>query len=239
MTKVEELNKLAEKVIGTNPQENTIKEVLDEITSSLAGEKIYSVNIADAIKNLTENYTGGGGGGESEYNAKLQDVTGSGGTYKFITKIDLKDLYIKTLNNGFKDFTRLEEVKNINTTGVKDFSYAFSNCTNLTSVPDIDTSTGTDFSMMCYSCTSLENLPILNLSNITNTSKLASLVSNCGSLTNESLHNVIKSLTTAHISSGTKTLAYIGMTEAQAAACTAFNEWTTLSAGGWTTGFVG
>lgn len=62
MSKVQELNKLAEKITGENPKENTIREILDIISSYFKGSKVKSSNTEKAIKNITENYTSGGGG---------------------------------------------------------------------------------------------------------------------------------------------------------------------------------
>ena len=62
MSKVSELNKLAEKITGESPKENTIREILDSISSFYKGSKVKSSNTEKAIKNVTENYTSGGSG---------------------------------------------------------------------------------------------------------------------------------------------------------------------------------
>lgn len=62
MSKVSELNKLAQKITGQNPKENTIREILDEISTFFKGSSVKSSNTEKAIKNVTENYSGGGSG---------------------------------------------------------------------------------------------------------------------------------------------------------------------------------
>lgn len=234
MSKVSELNKLAQKITGQNPKENTIREILDEISTFFKGSKVKSSNTEKAIKNVAENYSGGGG----EYNAKISGITSTAGAQAHITKVDMKDVNITTMHNAFKGWTKLEEVENLDVTNVEDFSNAFQNCSNLVSI-SLNTPLGKDFLVMFSGCSKLENVSYIDMSHMLDVGKTQNMFYSCTSLTNESLHNIIKSLASASnlFSGGTRTLLSVGLTQAQATACTEFEEWATLTSRGWSTGY--
>lgn len=234
MSKVSELNKLAQKITGQNPKENTIREILDEISTFFKGSKVKSSNTEKAIKNVAENYSGGGG----EYNAEITEITTTSGAQANITKVDLKDVNITKMHNAFKGWTSLEEVENLDVTNVEDFGGTFQNCSNLVSM-SLNTPLGKDFLLMFSGCSKLENVSYIDMSHMLDVSKTQNMFYSCTSLTNESLHNIIKSLASAKnlFSGGTRTLLSVGLTESQATACTEFEEWATLTSRGWTTGY--
>lgn len=234
MSKVSELNKLAQKITGQNPKENTIREILDEISTFFKGSKVKSSNTEKAIKNVTENYSGGGG----EYNAQISEITSTSGAQAHITKVDMKDVNITTMHNAFKGWTKLEEVENLDVTNVEDFGSAFQNCSNLVSI-SLNTPLGKDFLLMFTGCSKLENVSYIDMSHMLDAGKVVSMFNLCPVLTNESLHNIIKSLASANnlITGNTRTLANVGLTQAQATACTEFEEWATLTSRGWSTGY--
>ena len=60
MTIVKELNKLAEKITGTNPKATTDKKALDYIADYYANEDLRPTTNAQAIKNITTNFSSGG-----------------------------------------------------------------------------------------------------------------------------------------------------------------------------------
>lgn len=164
-------------------------------------------------------------------------------TYGFkslITEIDLTDFTLPsnviTLAQFLSDFVNLKEIKNLTIpNNITELSSCFNRCSSLITIPNINTSNITRMQYCFYNCSSLENVPILDLSSITGTG-LNSLFGECSSLTNGSLHNIIKSLVTTE-SISNKRLAYLGLSSEQATICTTFDEWTTLTSKGWTTGY--
>lgn len=101
-----------------------------------------------------------------------------------------------------------------------------------------DTSNVTNFSACLKSNTGLNNIDIStwDFSSVTDTN-LYELVSGDSGLNENSLRNIIHALLTVPTTYNRKTLAHIGLSSAQATTCTSFDEWTTLSANGWTTGY--
>ena len=63
------------------------------------------------------------------------------------------------------------------------------------------------------------------------------MFSNCTSLSNESLNNVLAMCTNATSYTGTKTLKYIGINATQATTCQSLSNWSAFVAAGWTTGY--
>lgn len=237
MSKVEELNKLALKLTGSNPYKKTIKESLESIATYLAGENVEVENIEDAIQKCTEYYSGGGGGGNAKIEGPINESS-SFNIQSYITEIDFEGITTNRMHSIFNGCSRLVKVTNLDTSSVTFFSYAFKGCTNLKEIPELDTSSGIDFREMFYGCTSIENLPILNMGSVTNLSWADNIFKNCSSLNSNSLRNVLKALLTlGNTSFGTKSLAYVGLNQTQATACTEFEEWTTLTSRGWTTGY--
>lgn len=106
--------------------------------------------------------------------------------------------------------------------------------TRITSIPQYNTSKGRDFRQMFYSCSSLEAMPILDLSKA---EELNEMFSNCSSLSNESLNNILYMLANATSYTGTKTLAYVGLSSSQATTCTELSNYDDFVNAGWTTGY--
>lgn len=104
----------------------------------------------------------------------------------------------------------------------------------LTSIPQYNTSNGIDFRYMFYNCSRLETVPILDLSNAT---ELSSMFGLCSALSNDSLNNILYMLANATSYSGTKTLAYVGLSSSQATTCTGLSNYDDFVAAGWTTGY--
>ena len=57
MTKVEELNRLVEKITGNNPNNTKIHETLDYLLEYLSNLENREVQIAKIIRGIRENYT--------------------------------------------------------------------------------------------------------------------------------------------------------------------------------------
>ena len=100
-----------------------------------------------------------------------------------------------------------------------------------------DVSNVTTMRSMFYSDMNLVNLNVdgWNLANVTT---LLWAFTTCDSLSEESLHSIIKALTTlTGAYTDQKTLKTIGISSTQADICVTFSEWATLQANGWTTGY--
>ena len=134
----------------------------------------------------------------------------------------------------FQNCTALTTIPQLDTSAVTIMSYMFQNCTALTTIPQLDTSTVTDMDYMFRGCTVLTTIPLLNTSNVTS---MRNMFQNCTSLSDDSLNNILAMLTNATAFTGTKTLAYIGLSETQATTCTTLSNWSACEAAGWTTGY--
>ena len=85
----------------------------------------------------------------------------------------------------------------------------------------------------------LQNLTNLNVQNLTMPliTNAQTMIRNCPKLSNESLDQIMNLMTVTSLDGSSKTLAYIGLTSAQAAICETLPNWTNLQAAGWTTGY--
>lgn len=234
MSKVQELNKLAKKVTGSDPKENTIREILDYISSFFKGSSVKSTNTERAIQNITENYSGGGGG---EGNAKLiVDNT----TLKTISDFRIKDLVqevnadfdttgITNMSYLFQDCTNLKSVRLFDTSGLTNAAGMFTGCSSLESVPSFDFSNATTVSYLFSGCDSLTTIPAFNFAKV---EQMADTFY-CESLSDESLSNILDTLLTATSYSGEKSLGELGLNSSQKTKCKAMPQWSTLESDGW------
>ena len=134
----------------------------------------------------------------------------------------------------FKGCTNLTTIPLLNTSNVVNSYGMFENCTSLTSIPQLDISNAENIYDMFYGCTSLSTIPILNISKATT---ISNMFKNCTSLSDESLNNILAMCINATAFTGTKTLAYIGLTSEQATKCTTLSNYSAFTAAGWTTGY--
>lgn len=155
------------------------------------------------------------------------------GCQKIETIPDMDTSKVTDMYGMFINCNSLVSIPEINTQNVTNMGYMFAYCNNLTSIPDMDTSKVTDMSnMFCY-CYNLTTIPILNMNSVT---YLENMFMGC-ILTEASLNNILESLLTATVYTGTKTLQYIGLTQEQAQICTTLSNWTACQELGWTTGY--
>lgn len=150
---------------------------------------------------------------------------------------ELNTSNVTNMSNMFKNCYTITAVPQMNTSNVTNMSYMFAYCSNLISIPEIETNKVNYMNNMFYSCSSLVTIPILNMSSIKTTSALAEMFTRCTSLTDESLNNILASLITATLYTGTKTLEYLGLNQTQATTCTTLSNWAACEAAGWTTGY--
>ena len=144
---------------------------------------------------------------------------------------------IERLTNTFKNCNNLVALPNMNTENILVFQQTFSACSTVTSIPNYDFSHATTLNATFQDMTNLTDVPIMTLTSLTTVTQ-NTVFDQCTNLSNTSLQNILKSLLTLTSAyTGGKTLRYWGLTSTQATTCTSFDEWTTLVANSWTTGY--
>lgn len=173
---------------------------------------------------------------------------------------------VAIINGFFSNCTSLvdaTELASVNiTTAITSISRSiaslYSNCTSLTTVPLLDTSTNDDFTEMHNNNRVLTTVPAYDLSKATKTNNmfnqctslttvpqfsiplvtsLQNMFNNCTSLSDDSLNNIMAMCISATSYTGTKTLAYLGLTSTQATVCQGLSNYEAFTEAGWTTGF--
>lgn len=237
MSKVSELNKLAQKITGQNPKENTIREILDEISTFFKGSSVKSSNTEKAIKNVTENYSGGGGLDWSEIGYEETPQTIINGFDYAKTIYDNWDVSTTNMSDMFKNDRILSVMPLIDTQNVTNMNGAFRNCQGIDVMPQLNTENVTTMCDTFRECTRLAYLPVLDTRSIGATMFL-SVFSGCTSLSNESLNNIMRMCINATgVNSSYKTLKWVGLSETQATTCQGLSNYADFTAAGWTTGY--
>lgn len=232
-------------VTGTYEGDN-INDYFNTVTSD-AGLSYMNTTIAGCIKKLPPLDTSK----STNMNYMFQDCT------ELISIPEMNTSNVTTMSGMFSGCRKIETIPNIDTSKVTDMNrmlnncyslvsipemntqnvtsmgYMFAYCNNLTSIPEMNTSKVTDMNNMFYDCYNLATIPILNMNKVTN---LENMFTGC-SPTEASLNNILSSLLTATVYTGTKTLQYIGLTQEQAQICTTLSNWSACEAAGWTTGY--
>ncbi len=138
----------------------------------------------------------------------------------------------------FKNNTTLRIAPLVDTTNGRDFSEMFRLCTTLAEVPALNCSNATSCSSMFQNCSNLEtvyitrvhlsaykmfayctnlkNVYLVNVLGASATSSLEKTFQECLNLTDESLDNILQICINATSFQGTKTLAYLGITDTTA-----------------------
>lgn len=144
---------------------------------------------------------------------------------------------IERLSSTFKNCNNLLALPNMNTENILVFQQTFSACSTVRSIPNYDFSHATTLNATFQAMTNLTDVPVMTLTSLTSVTQ-NTVFDQCTNLSNTSLQNILKSLLTLTSAyNGGKTLKYWGLSSTQATTCTSFDEWTTLSANGWTTGY--
>jgi surface protein len=146
-----------------------------------------------------------------------------------------------SLKKTVRMFAACMSLKNLDltqliTSSVTDMNNMFQSCSKLENINFgiFDTSLVTNMYRMFYSCGKLTYIKQLNTNSVTNMSEM---FVNCTSLSNESLNNILGMCIGATSYTGTKTLAYLGLTSNQATICQSLSNWDAFVASGWTTGY--
>lgn len=130
--------------------------------------------------------------------------------------------------------SNLKSIALIDTSKVTSFQSVFSGATKLETVPQFDTKNATSMFVMFQNCTKLKDVPVFNLSKATT---VFSMFQNCSALSNDSLNNIMEMCIGATLFTGTKTLAHLGISSAQATTCQSLSNYQAFLAAGWTTGY--
>ncbi len=150
-------------------------------------------------------------------------------------------IYVPTLNTGSATnmnsaflSVAVKEFSFTDTSSVKRFSNTFGNNKVLETTPNINTESALDMSGIFKDCGALKNVLVYDLAEATN---LQSMFTNCTSLTNESLNNIMEMLIGATSYGGTKTLKNIGLSSTQATTCQTLSNWDAFVTAGWSSGY--
>lgn len=192
----------------------------DETILGVTGTVEEGANINDYfVTNVSESVTG---------------PTGSKSAVCLITKLPPLDLSgVTNMTRFFENFRGLEELPEMDTSDVTNMYGLCMSCKSLTTITHLDTSSATNMTYM-FDYSGIVTLPQLNLQNVTS---MSGIFRGCSSLSNESLNNILASLITATLYTGTKTLEYLGLNQTQATTCTTLSNWAACEAAGWTTGY--
>lgn len=144
----------------------------------------------------------------------------------------ITDMTRKYINNKNLNYFPL-----VNTSNVTAMTQAF-DTSDIQSIDAINTSKVLYFTQAFQNCNYLKDVPVFNFSSVTSTSNLYRMFYQCNRLTDTSLNNILASCILAtNIITGTKTLKYIGLTQAQAETCQTLSNYQAFLDAGWTTGY--
>ena len=233
-------------VVITNVQPN-----LEEKTLTITENKETTITPSENYQGLsrvvvTTNVAGGNGVLDTENYSSISAVGSPSRLPTLLKSIELNCTSITAFENCFKDCIGVTSINltNVNTNNDINFYFTFYNCNSLTNL-NIENMSSIKISNLAscfYNCSSLVTLGELNLNNASANNSMSNTFYGCTSLSNDSLHNIIKSMSASdwiktYYTSYNKKLSHIGLTSEQATICTAFNEWTTLVSAGWSTGY--
>lgn len=133
--------------------------------------------------------------------------------------------------NTFEDCNIIENVPTIDTGASTTFYRCFHNCFALKTAPAWDLSSATNLTQMFWQDAALENIPVYDLSSASN---LQNMYQNTGdNITNDSLNNILASCISATAYTGTKSLAYLGLSNTYDAIIPTLSNYTDFVAAGW------
>lgn len=233
-------------VVTTNVQPNLEEKsvtITENTTTNITPSSGYDGLSSVAV---TTNIQSGNGVLDTEKYNYIASVGNPSRLPTLLKSINLNCTSITTFENCFKDCNAVTSITltNVNTTDNINFYWTFYGCTSLTdlNIENISNIKISNLTYCFYNCSSLITLGEINLNNVSTNNCMQNAFSGCTSLSNDSLHNIIKAMSASdyiktYYTSYNKKLSHIGLTSEQATTCTSFNEWTTLSTAGWSTGY--
>lgn len=144
---------------------------------------------------------------------------------------------VTTIHSMFNECSSLVSVPDIELPVCTTADVVFQNCTSLETAPNITGDSVTTVASMFNGCTNLKNVPVYSFPNVKNRGHTG-MFQNCGSLTNESLNNILATcLTFGEITARYKTLAVLGLSSSQVDICQTLSNYSAVIAAGWGTGY--
>ena len=123
----------------------------------------------------------------------------------------------------------------LDTSHITDMRYTWQHCYYLTEISLLDLSSCVYFSFAFEYC---NHLVTIRFTDVTNSIEdMDSTFSGCTSLSNDSLNNIMQMCINATNYNSTKTLKYIGLTQAQAQTSQTLSNYQAFMDAGWTTGY--
>lgn len=168
-----EINRLAEKKTGTNPQKRDMSDVINYMSENMTGINPKEKTVAKALKYYTDNYVGGGGitptgtiniienGTVDVTNYASANVNVPGVSEYFSDTYMAGDTTSSGINKMIKkvpEFTLPANVNNI--------EYIFTKCNSLLEAPALDLSNIVRAGNMFSNCSSLTTVPNYNAPNL-------------------------------------------------------------------------
>lgn len=155
--------------------------------------------------------------------------------YSLIQVADLDYSNATNLDYMFNNCNQLKSISNFNANGR--LNYSFDSCSNLETIKG--NLKPTTLRSAFNNCTSLKNIPLIDGSNISGSNSLQGTFTNCPSLTDTSLDNILQMCISATSYTSTKTLARLGFTSANypATRIQALPHYQAFLNAGWTIGY--
>lgn len=147
-------------------------------------------------------------------------------------KSDKNAPYSSGSNGGIRSI--ITKIQNLDATNYTNLSYICYLCRNLKEISIINAKNNTTLGNSFYNCSQLEEINLFDTSNVGN---FQNAFLGCLKLTDASLNNIMQMCINATSYTGTKTLKYLGLSQAQATTCTGLSNWSAAEAAGWTTGY--
>ena len=178
-----------------------------------------------------------------ENNAKINPVldgTQSSSTiiYKSIEELPQLDATgVTDLYYSFRNYIKLKKINGgiLNTGNVVQTASMFSGCISLVEAPImLDLSKNESIASMFDGCTSLVNVPVYNIPRVgTGGGAISMAFRNCPNLSNESLNNILATCISATRMSSGKSLETLGLSSEQIEICKTLSNYPAFLAAGW------
>ena len=157
---------------------------------------------------------------------------------KNITSINISVPKAIYMGHCFDGCTNLTSITITNMTdSVTSIGGLFNGCSSLVTAPNLVTTNVMSMPNLFNNCTLLEDIPEYVTNKVTNMYQFYQMVTNCPNLTDTSLNNILNMCRKSGITSGTRTLKNMGLTQEQATRCQSLSNYSAFTNAGWTTGY--
>lgn len=173
----------------------------------------------------------------------FMNVTAMGGTFQGCENVKyIGDIYSNSEQIGmsycFCTCKSLLKIPNLNIGKIQGATCMFTGCKMIEDIPELDFSICRSVSHTFDGCTNLKQVPVFDFSSVNGSFSMTNLFRNCTRLTDNSLNNILQSLSTVTDEyTGAKTLKEIGLSSSQSTKCTTLSNWSTCQEAGWSTGY--